>query len=244
MDQLIRASGLVRRFDGEAAVDGIDLDVESGEIHAIVGLNGAGKTTLMRLVLGMLRPQAGTAQILGHEAWQADVSIWRHVGCAVESPFAYPELTVRENLESAALLHGMPRTDFDDEIERAIDRFELRRWAGRRASTLSLGNRQRLGLAAALVHEPSILVLDEPANALDPAGVVFIRELLRASADRGAAVMVSSHHFDQLARVADRITVLHRGRVVGKLDADGADLEQQFFEMVHAADQARRGAST
>lgn len=237
----IHVRNLVRSFDGDAAVDGIDLDVESGEIHAIVGLNGAGKTTLMRLVLGMLRPDVGTAQILGHEARHADGSLWEQVGYLVESPFAYPELTIRDNLRSAALLHGMGRDDRDEKIERTIDRFELRRWAGRRASTLSLGNRQRLGLAAAVVHEPSVLVLDEPANALDPAGVVFIRELLRACARQGAAVLVSSHHFDQLARVADRITVLHRGRVVGTLDPIGADLEQYFFEMVHAADLAREG---
>ncbi|MGH8952622.1 MAG: AAA family ATPase, partial [Acidimicrobiia bacterium] len=106
------------------------------------------------------------------------------------------------------------------------------------ASTLSLGNRQRLGLASALVHGPSVVVLDEPANTLDPAGVVFVRELLTDYAGRGAAVFVSSHHLDQLARVAHRITVLHRGRVVGALDPGGNDLEQHFFDLVHRYDLA------
>jgi ABC-2 type transport system ATP-binding protein len=155
------------------------------------------------------------------------------VGHLIETPFAYRELTVRENVAASALLHRMSATEIPRAVRRVVEDFELGHWADRRAGTLSLGNRQRLGLATALVHNPTVLVLDEPANALDPAGVVFTRDLLRRLAADGAAVLVSSHHFDQLARVADRITVLHRGRVVGSLDPDGIDLEQSFFELVH-----------
>jgi len=108
---------------------------------------------------------------------------------------------------------------------------------------LSLGNRQRLGLASSFVHEPSVLVLDEPANALDPAGVVFIRELLRERAEAGAAILVSSHHLDQVARIADRITVLHRGRRIGRLDPTGFDLETLFFEQVYEADRRQGRAA-
>ena len=232
----IQATGLSRSFGAETAVDGIDLQVHDGEIHAIVGLNGAGKTTLMRLLLGMLRPDSGEATILGTDAGRAGSEVWKRVGHLIETPFAYPELTVRENIFASALLHSMPHPDIDKSVERVIDQFELGHWANRRAKVLSLGNRQRLGLASALIHEPSVLILDEPANALDPAGVVFIRDVLRQYASAGAAVMVSSHHLDQLARVAHTITVMHRGRQVGTLDPGGIDLEQRFFDVVHRSD--------
>lgn len=237
MSEPLEARALVRLYGDERAVDGLDLQVCSGEIHAIVGLNGAGKTTLMRLLLGMVTPTSGRALIGGFDARAAGPGVWRSVGHLVETPFAYPELTVTENLEAAALMHGVD--EVDREVTRVIDAFELRHWAQKRARALSLGNKQRLGLAAAVVHRPSILVLDEPANALDPAGVVFIRELMQSAAAENAAVMVSSHHLDQLARVADRISVLHRGRLIGALDPHGTDLEPQFFNLVYQDDHDR-----
>jgi len=237
----MEARSLVRHYGEEHAVDGIDLQVRSGEIHAIVGLNGAGKTTLMRLLLGMTSPRSGQALIDGIEVGSAAPDTWRRVGCLIETPFAYPELTVRENLFSAALLHGMERDPIGAAVDRVIDEFELTHWRERRSRTLSLGNRQRLGLATSMIHDPSILVLDEPANSLDPAGVVFIRDLLRRTAEGGTAVLVSSHHLDQLARVADRISLLHRGRIVGTLDPRGIDLERQFFDEIYRVDQ--EGAS-
>jgi ABC-2 type transport system ATP-binding protein len=237
MAEPLEARNLVRFYGDERAVDGIDLQVQAGEIHAIVGLNGAGKTTLMRLLLGMVTPTSGRALIRGVDARAAGPDVWKRVGSLIETPFAYPELTVTENLEAAALLHGV--NDVNEEVARVIEDFELGHWSSKRVRALSLGNRQRLGLAAALVHNPSILVLDEPANSLDPAGVVFIRDLMRAAAEIGAAVMVSSHHLDQLARVADRITVLHRGRAIGALDPIGTDLEQQFFDLVYQNDRDR-----
>lgn len=240
MSAALRAVGLVREFDGDRAIDGVDLEVPFGEVHAIVGLNGAGKTTLLRLLLGMLEPDAGTAGMLGVPARSAPPDVWSRVGHLIETPFAYPELTIEQNLAAAALLHGVDRRAVPNAVEKAVADFELGRWSGRRARVLSLGNRQRLGLASALLHQPDVLVLDEPANALDPAGVVFTRDLLRGLADRGAAVLVSSHHLDELARVADRITVLHRGRIVGSLDPTGIDLEKQFFDLVYETELGAR----
>ncbi len=236
MAEPLETKDLVRDYGDERAVDGVDLEVRSGEIHAIVGLNGAGKTTLMRALLGMVQPTSGEALIDGVAARSAGPDVWRRVGALIESPFAYPELTVIENLTAAALLHGL---DDAAEVARAIDGFGLSQWKKKRARTLSLGNRQRLGLAAALLHQPSIMVLDEPTNSLDPAGVLFIRYLLRSATERGAAVMVSSHHLDQLARVAHRITVMHRGRIIGDLDPNGTDLEQHFFDQVFRDDRER-----
>lgn len=234
----LSTSDVSRSFGAEQAVHGVNIDVNAGEIHAIVGLNGAGKTTLMRLLLGMLRPDSGRAIVLGHDAHDAPSHVWSEVGHLIETPFAYSELTVRENIAASGRLHDLDRRAIDHAVDVAIDHFELGHWADRRAHTLSLGNRQRLGLASALVHEPSIVLLDEPANALDPAGVVFIRDLLRQYSARDAAVLVSSHHLDQLARVAHRISVLHRGRLVATLDPEGVDLEQRFFDLVHAHDIA------
>ena len=117
-----------------------------------------------------------------------------------------------------------------------IERLALEPWATRRTGTLSQGNRQRLGLAAAVVHRPELLVLDEPTNALDPSGVVLLRDLVAELASAGAAVLVSSHHLDEVARVADRVSVVHRGHVVGELDPSGHDLERTFFALVHQAD--------
>lgn len=232
----LMAEGLTRRFDGDPAVDDLDLEVANGEIHAVVGLNGAGKTTLMRLLLGMLRPGRGRARVLGRDVATAPAELWSEVGHLIETPFAYPELTVEENIAGAALLRRMEPARIGPAVARAVASFELGPWARKRARALSLGNRQRLGLASALVHEPSVIVLDEPANALDPAGVVFIRDLLRERAERGAAIFVSSHHLDELARIAHRITVLHRGRIVGALDPAGIDLERRFFDLVYEAE--------
>jgi len=241
---LLRTEALTRRFDGELAVEDLELDVHSGEIHAVVGLNGAGKTTLMRLLLGMLKPDAGRAIVLGFDAAAVASEVWSEVGHLIESPFAYPELTVEENIAAAALLHKLDPPLIPSLVAQALEEFELSRWSGKRARTLSLGNRQRLGLVSALVHHPSILILDEPANSLDPAGVVFIRDLLKTRARRGAAILVSSHHLDELARIADRISVLHAGRHIGSLDPTGVDLEKRFFDLVYEEDIASRGTVT
>jgi ABC-2 type transport system ATP-binding protein len=238
----LQTRSLVKIYGDDVAVDRVDLQVAPGEIHAIVGLNGAGKTTLMRTLLGMVKPTAGEALVMGHSAQTAEPRVWMEVGCLIETPFAYPELTVRENLRAAALLHGLAPGRINSAVDRVLCGFELSVWEHKRSRTLSLGNRQRLGLASAVIHEPSILVLDEPANALDPAGVVFIRDLLRAASNGGAAILVSSHHLDQLARVADRITMMHRGMAVGSLDPDGIDLEQQFFDRVYRVEMERGAA--
>jgi ABC-2 type transport system ATP-binding protein len=154
-----------------------------------------------------------------------------------------PALIVTENLRTAALLHGLDRPDGERAAGRALDRLGLAPWAAIRARALSLGNQQRLAVACTVVHSPDVLVLDEPTSALDPQGVVLVRELVRERADAGAAVLVSSHHLDEVARVADRVLVVHGGRVVGTLDPDGPGIERRFFDMVLAAYRADDGSS-
>lgn len=232
----IHAHSLTRQFGGGAGVTGIDLEVAAGEIHALVGLNGAGKTTLMRLLLGMLRPTAGTVHIGGQPLHTAD---WADVGHLVETPLAYGELDGRTNLLLAARLHGADPAQAARTVDSVLTELNLTPYAPIRARRMSLGNRQRLGLAAALQHHPRVIVLDEPTNALDPAGVILLREALLRRAAAGAGVLVSSHHLDEVARVAHRISVINAGRVIGTLDPHGVDIERSFFALVHADDTHR-----
>ena len=235
---VVAAQGLTRWFGADKAVDGVDLTVASGEIHALVGLNGAGKTTLMKMLLGMLRPDAGTVLLFGEPVGDAGPQVWSRVGHLLETPFGYGELTPTENVIAAARLHGMTVSAARRQAGEMIGELTLDRWADRRSRVLSLGNRQRLGLACALVHRPRVLILDEPTNGLDPMGVLELRRmLLSRSHDDGVGVLVSSHHLDEVARIADRITVMHRGLVIGNLDPGGVDLEHRFFDMVYTAER-------
>jgi ABC-2 type transport system ATP-binding protein len=226
----IRAEGLVRTFPGGAGVHGIDLEVACGEVHALVGLNGAGKTTLMRLLLGMLRADAGTV-VVGVP--------WSEVGHTVDEPFGYPDLTTIANLTVAARLRGVPKARVAGTVAVALTDLGLEGYATRRARTLSQGNLQRLNLAAALQHQPRVLVLDEPTSALDPRGVILLREQLQRRAAGGVGVLVSSHHLDEVARIADRITVVNQGEVIGALDPGRPTIERDFFELVLADDESR-----
>lgn len=239
---VLAAHDVEKRFRDEIALRGVSIELRAGSIHALVGLNGAGKTTFMRTMLSMIRADAGDVSIHGDTGATLVENIppagWRAVGHLVESPFSYPELTVAETIVVAARLHGMSRAEARTAAQEMIDRLVLGHWEGRRTHTLSLGNRQRLGLACALVHDPRLLILDEPANGLDPAGVLLIRTQLREAAASGAAILISSHHLDEMARVADTISVMHAGQIVGTLPPNGTDIERQFFEMVHAADDA------
>ncbi len=239
MTSILELSELHKSYGPERALDGLTLDVRSGEVHAIVGLNGAGKTTLMRASVGMLRPDEGDVRVFGSEPDAASSETWARVGQMIETPLAYRELTARENLVAAARLHGLDRDAARTAAGVWLDRLDLTHWAERRSGALSLGNRQRLGLACVLAHGPELVVLDEPTIALDPNGVVLVRDALVASATAGAGVLVSSHHLDEVARIAHRISVIHAGRVVGTLTPGGVDLEHRFFEMVRTYDAER-----
>ncbi len=228
-----------RSYRGGAGVHELTMTVERGEVHALIGLNGAGKSTLMKLLLGMLRPDTGVIRIGGEDSRRTDSATWSRAGHVVETPLVYGELSVRANLRAAAALHGVARSDRERVVDRALEALALRRYADTRARTLSLGNRQRVGLAIALQHRPDFVVLDEPTNALDPKGTLLLRDLVLERARGGASVLISSHHLDEVARVADRITVMNGGRLIGGLDPHEADLEGAFFAMVLEDDQAR-----
>lgn len=222
-------------FRGGAGVEHLTFSVEPGEIVALIGLNGSGKTTLMRLALRMLRPQQGTVQVFGKPLSMFPSAQWAHVGALIETPSGYPELTVRENLRIASLLRG----EDSQTIEDSLNTWRLTSLADRRLRRLSSGNRQRVGLATALQHDPQLIVLDEPTNALDPASVILLRDQLTHRAGEGAAILVSSHHLDEVARIADRVLLMNAGRLIGELDTTGNDLERAFFERIRKDDEAR-----
>jgi ABC-2 type transport system ATP-binding protein len=243
MDGAIATADLTKRYGDRVAVDHLALRVGRGEIYAFLGLNGAGKTTTIRLLLGLARPTAGAAWLLGERAHPGAARLWARIGYLVETPHAYPELTVRENLEVSRRLR---RVADPAAVGRIIERLGLAPEADRRAGALSLGNAQRLGLARALLHAPELLLLDEPANGLDPAGVAEVRRLLRDLArERGVTVFLSSHLLGEVARLATRIGVLHRGRLVAELDAGVLERQRRRWLAVDARDRrAARAALT
>jgi ABC-2 type transport system ATP-binding protein len=217
MNAAIETHNLSKRYRDVTAVNGLSLRVTRGEIYAFLGLNGAGKTTTIRMLLGMVKPTAGQAQVLGARIRTGERHLWNSVGYLVETPHAYPELSVRENLEVMRRLRpGTGR----QAVDRVIDCLGLNSYAGRRAGKLSHGNKQRLGLAKALLHQPELLILDEPATGLDPAGIVETRNLLiELAREQGVTVFMSSHILGEVARLADRIGIIHQGRLLQELDA-------------------------
>ncbi len=218
MNTAIETDRLVKQYRHVTAVNDLSLRVARGEIYAFLGLNGAGKTTTIRMLLGMVKPTAGDAWVLGTRIRPGERKPWQSVGYLVETPDAYPELSVRENLEAVRRLRpGTPR----HAVDRVIEQLGLAGYADRRSGTLSHGNAQRLGLAKALLHSPDLLILDEPANGLDPAGIVEVRNLLLdLVASRGATIFMSSHILAEVSRLAQRIGIMHGGRLLQELDAD------------------------
>jgi ABC-2 type transport system ATP-binding protein len=227
---------LTKRYRDVTAVNALDLHVRRGEIYGFLGRNGAGKTTTIRMLLGLISPTGGDIEVLGKRVQPGTSDVFAHVGYLVESATAYPNLTVRENLDIQRRLTRAPRAVVDG----AIDLMRLGQHADRRAGVLSLGNKQRLSLARALLHKPELLILDEPANALDPGGIVEVRELLRSLAsEHGVTVFMSSHILAEVAHLADRIGIVHEGRLLEELDRDELHARERLYVEVGASDPER-----
>jgi ABC-2 type transport system ATP-binding protein len=212
----VRARGLVKRFDGQVAIDGVDLDVTPGQIRGLLGRNGAGKTTLLRLLLGLVAPDEGSIELLGTPlAWPDRIDL-EGVAGFVEEPRFYPYLSGRANLELLAELDGGGDRQL---IESALERVGLAARSGDRVGRYSTGMRQRLGIAAALLRTPRLLLLDEPTSGLDPAGAREVAALLRELACAGVAVLLSSHLIGEVEVTCDAFTFLDGGEVVWSGDA-------------------------
>jgi ABC-2 type transport system ATP-binding protein len=223
----VRTRGIAKCFGDVVALDGVDLDVAPGQIHGLVGPNGAGKTTLLGLLLGLAVPDEGSLEILGVPVGRA-LTAPDGVAGFVDGPGLYPQLTARQNLAALARLRGRGVS-----IDAVLDEVGLTDVADDRVRGFSLGMRQRLGLAAALLTEPRLLVLDEPSNGLDPAGKRHVHGVLTRLAADGATVIVSSHRMDDVEALCSEVTILATGRVVftgplGKLSAENRELDYRL----------------
>ena len=218
MNNTITTTNLTKHYGDVKAVSNVDLTVGKGEIYGFLGLNGAGKTTTIRMLLGMIRPTSGAAFINGEKVHPNHNELLGKIGYLVETPHSYPNLTVRENLEIIRRLRFLPNKKSVDQI---MEQLQLGPYANRKAKNLSLGNAQRLGLAKALIHHPEILILDEPTNGLDPAGIYEVRELLtQLATQEGVTIFISSHILGEISRFATRIGIIHQGKMVQELEAN------------------------
>jgi ABC-2 type transport system ATP-binding protein len=232
---VIEVRGLTKRFGPVLAVDRLSFTIEAGEVVGFLGPNGAGKTTTLRMLLGLVRPDAGTATINGTA--YADLAEPLHqVGAVLEASSFHPGRTARNHLRVQALVGEADPSRVDDVLELT----GLTGAADRRIGGFSLGMRQRLGLATALLTDPALLILDEPANGLDPEGVRWLRDLLRGMAAEGATVLVSSHILAEVAHTVDSVVILDGGRLVRQssladLTTGAQDLEDAFFKLTREA---------
>jgi ABC-2 type transport system ATP-binding protein len=234
MNYAIETNNLSKNYGDVHALKNVNLRVSEGEIYGFLGLNGAGKTTTIRALLGMIRPSQGDIKVLGQTVGPNGHGPWAQIGHLVESPSAYPELTVRENLEITRRLQKIKSVHVVNEI---MERLSIATYSDRKAGTLSTGNLQRLGLARAMLHNPRLLILDEPANGLDPAGVVEIRELLLELAHRqGITIFMSSHILTEVDRVATRIGIIHKGHLIEELDADKLEQLRSRYLVIKTRD--------
>jgi ABC-2 type transport system ATP-binding protein len=223
MNEIILTENLTRNFRRLTAVNNLSLSVRKGEIYGFLGLNGAGKTTTIRMLLGLIRPASGSAYIKGKKVTAGSYGIWKDVGNLVEIPYSYPDLTVFENLDIIRRLRQVNNMDAGA-AEDIIEKLGLKRYRNIKVKNLSHGNAQRLGLARALIHNPEILILDEPSNGLDPAGIVEIRDMLTDLAiNKGVTIFISSHILGEIAKFTTRIGIIHEGRLI--LESTTAELE-------------------
>ena len=212
-DLLVEAAGLTKRYGSRiTAVDALDLNVHRGEVYGLLGPNGAGKTTTLKMLLGLIRPTSGVARVLGEEP--GTPSALARVGALVESPAFYPYLSGRDNLAGMARLSGVHASKC--RVEEALEQVGLTSRAGDRFKKYSTGMKQRLGVAAALVKDPELLILDEPTNGLDPKGIAEMRDLIRSLGRGERTVLLSSHMMGEVERICDRVGVIRSGRLVAE----------------------------
>jgi ABC-2 type transport system ATP-binding protein len=205
----IESRSLTKRFDGPAVVDDLSFEVAAGTITGFVGANGAGKTTTMRMILGLVAPTAGEALVNGM-AYRNLAHPRGEVGAVLDGPGAHPAHSARTHLTISATAAGLPVA----RVGEVLELVELTEHARRPAGAFSMGMRQRLALATAMLGDPGVLILDEPVNGLDPPGIIWMRDLLRRLASEGRAVLVSSHLLAELAEIADRVVIIDRGRLI------------------------------
>ena len=222
MDNIIKTKELSKQYNSITAVDNLSLKVKKGDIYGFLGINGAGKTTTIRLLLGMLKPTSGNCFLFDKDLTNITEKIWNKVGYLVENTHSYPELTVRENLK---IVYKLRKLKQKNAIENIIKKLNLIKYQDFKVKNLSSGNIQRLGLAKALIHNPDLLLLDEPTRGLDPAGIVEVRKLLKDLAKNNeTTIFISSHILSEISKLVDKIGIIHNGKLIKEVNK--TDLEK------------------
>lgn len=236
----ITAVGLTRRFHDRVAVDHIDLRVAPGEILALLGPNGAGKTTTVRMLAGILRPSEGTCRVAGHDVMQEANRVRAAVGLMTDDPGLYKEMTARAYLEWFGKLFGLGASDSRRRAEELVDAFGLGPWAAARVGTLSKGNQQKVALARALLHDPRVLLLDEPTAALDPEATVAMRELFRTLGQSGRSIVLCTHNLREAEMIANTVAILVAGKIAyyQRLSSHSSRRFQAVVRTVESVDTA------
>lgn len=227
---ILKTEELTKRFDSFTAVDHLSIEIYHGDVYGLLGPNGSGKTTTIRMLLGLIHPTSGQVTTLGYDMGDEKqrYQALHHVGAIVEQPVFYPFLTGRENLRGIAIFGCMPDNQVTHErIEEVLELVDLATRANESYSKYSLGMKQRLALAATLVHYPQLIILDEPTNGLDPAGVVEIRELIGRLSQQGITILLSSHQLHEIQQVCSRVAIIKRGKLLVQGSVQDLLSEQQ-----------------
>lgn len=215
---VIQTENLTKQYEKKAVVNSLNIHINKGKVFGLLGRNGAGKTTTIRMMMGLLAPTSGRIALFGDSFAKDKASIYRRIGSMIETPSFYENLTGKENLELIASLRGIHKRDA---VKMALAKMDLSDAQNKRVSKYSLGMKQRLGIAMAIMHEPELLVLDEPTNRLDPVGIQQMRLFLRSMCDeRGTTILISSHILSEIEQIADTVGIIHDGILLEESDMD------------------------
>lgn len=224
MNETIFTEGLTRNFKTFTAVDNLNLSISQGEIYGFLGSNGAGKTTTMKMLVGLLEPSAGHASIAGHEVWKQPLAAKTVLGYVADRSLLYERLTGREFLQFLGQLRGIPQVEATQRIEHLLDLLELTEHADRVCGAYSFGMKRKLALVGALLHQPQVLILDEPLNGLDPRSARRLKDLFIELANAGTTILLSTHDLATAEAVCHRVGIIHRGKLLA--EGSAAELKQ------------------
>jgi ABC-2 type transport system ATP-binding protein len=233
MDAVIEIREVSKSFQGQSVLERCSLNLQKGEIYGLLGVNGAGKTTLMKITGGFQQPDEGEARIDGRDSWEHREKIRSRIGSLIETPIFYEHLSARENLEIHMAYMGQ-----NGDITGALEQVGLSRTGRKPVAKFSMGMKQRLGIARAMLHNPDCLLLDEPINGLDPVGIQEVRDILLALAERGTAILISSHILSEMEQLAHRVGILAQGKIVEEFSPSmmraqyGEDFEKYVIDIM------------
>jgi len=236
---VLKTRNLTKRYGNTAAVDNVSLTVDKGDIFGLIGQNGAGKTTLMRLVTSLARPDSGSIELFGESTTSGLNAARSRMGCVIEQPALYPNLTAKQNLEVYRIERGIPDKSA---VQKTLEMVNLADTGKKKFKNFSLGMKQRLGLALALLSSPDFVILDEPTNGLDPIGIIEIRDLMKDMSEQGITLLVSSHILSELSQIANKYAIIHHGRLVKNITQEQLREECKRALAVTVDDAAKAAA--